>query len=108
MNRDQFIVEAEKLSREDLQKIAEESRNRSGSRIPPEVQAQFRTLDDVTSAEETYVETSFGKTHIYIVKTTDEVQGLRPVLINVHGGGWCLPHTERDIFFSRRMAKRTG
>lgn len=32
----------------------------------------------------------------------------RPVLINVHGGGWSLPHTERDIYFCRRMAVRTG
>ena len=52
MKRSDFIAHAEKLNEQQLQKIAEESRIRSGSRIPAEVQKQFRSLDDVTEAEE--------------------------------------------------------
>ena len=108
MNRAQFIEQASKLVLAELQKIAEESRVRAESRIPPEVQAQFRTLDDVTVCEEKFVQTAWGKTHIYLIRKNVEEKEALPVVVNVHGGGWCLTHTERDIYFCRRLANRTG
>lgn len=108
MTREQFIRSAEKLSKEELSAIANESRVRSESRIPPEVTKCFRNLDDVTEAEELWVETNFGKTHIFLVRKKQDAHGLLSVVVNVHGGGWCLPHTERDIYFCRRLANRTG
>ena len=103
MKRSEFISYAEKLNEQQLQKIAEESRERSGSRIPAEVQKQFRSLDDVTEAEEMTI----NGTHLFKI-TRREHSSHMPVIINIHGGGWCLPHTERDIYFCRRIAEATG
>ena len=108
MNRDEFIRQAETLNEAELLAIAEESRVRSGSRIPPEVAAKFRSLDDVTEAHELFVETAWGKTHVFMIRNAGVQEDLQPVIVNVHGGGWCLPHTERDIYFCRRLARRTG
>ena len=105
MNREQFIEYAETLSREELQKVAEEARIRSGSRIPEEVQKLFSSKNDVTDCEEMYIPTKAGNVHIYVIRKKDS-EGIRPVMINIHGGGWALPHTERDIYFCRRIAER--
>lgn len=105
MNREQFIEYAEKLDRDELLKIAEEARIRSGSRIPPEVQKIFSTKNDVTDCEEMYIPTDAGNVHIYVIQKRNS-HGIRPVMINLHGGGWALPHTERDIYFCRRLAER--
>ena len=108
MTRKEFIESCAGLSGEELNSIARELRSRSGSRIPPETQKLFRSLDDVTFASEEYVETDFGKTHVFAVGETEHAAQSLPVIVNVHGGGWTLEHTERDIFFSRRMAHRTN
>lgn len=108
MNRTEYIEQCKLLTEEELADRARQLRERSNSRIPPEVQAQFRTLDGVTQVDETWVDTAWGKTHLFLVSRREEEAGKRPILVNVHGGGWCLEHTERDIYFSRRMADRTG
>lgn len=105
MNRQEFIASCATLTEEDLLRIARESRARASSRIPPEVQKLFRSLDDVTEVAELYDYTAFGKTHLFMVRER-EAQETLPVVINVHGGGWSLDHTERDIYFSRRLAHR--
>ena len=105
MNREQFIEYAETLSREELLKVAEEARVRSGSRIPPEVQKVFSSKNNVTDCEEMYITTEAGNVHIYVIQKKDSA-GIRPVMINLHGGGWALPHAERDIYFCRRIAER--
>ncbi len=96
------------LTEDELTAKAQALRERSNSRIPPEVQARFRLLDDVTQVDETWVDTAWGSTHIFLVSRREEAAEKRPILVNVHGGGFCLEHTERDIYFSRRMANRTG
>lgn len=108
MNRAEYIEQCKLLTEDELAAKAREMRERSNSRIPLEVQAQFRLLDGVTQAEETWVDTAWGKTHIFLISRREESTEKRPILVNVHGGGWCLEHTERDIYFSRRMANRTG
>lgn len=104
MTRDEFIAEALTLSRDELKSIANEQRERSAGRIPPEVQQKFRSLDDVTYSKEIYVDTEYGRTHVFLIGKNDTSDEKKPVIINVHGGGWCLPHTERDIYFCRRIA----
>ncbi len=106
MNRKEFIESCADLTEEQLLTIAAESRARASGRIPPEVQKLFRSLDDVTEVEELQVETSFGKTHTYLVRETGGPESPLPVVINIHGGGWSLDHTERDIYFCRRLARR--
>lgn len=108
MNRLEFIESCKNLTEEDLREIAVKQRERAESRITPEVKAFFRSLDDRTKVSELYFDTSWGKTHVYMVRAKGSLQEKMPVLVNVHGGGWSLDHTERDIYFSRRLALRTG
>jgi len=108
MTREEYIEQCKLLTDVELSALAQALRERSNSRIPPEAQVKFRLLDGVTQVEETWVDTAWGKTHIFLVSKREEASGKRPILVNVHGGGWCLEHTERDIYFSRRMASRTG
>ncbi|MBQ6360163.1 MAG: alpha/beta hydrolase fold domain-containing protein [Lachnospiraceae bacterium] len=107
MNRSEFIEKCKGLSEQELAAIAEMSRKRASGRIPEAVTKQFRSLDDVTSVQEEYIETAFGKTHVFFVEPVNrDEKEKRPVIINIHGGGWSLDHTERDIYFSRRLAHR--
>lgn len=103
MDRKEFIENAKTLNDDQLQEIAEASRKRAEGRIPEETQQIFRSLDGRTECRDINVETSFGNTHLFLVRKRNVVGNL-PVVINVHGGGWCLSHGERDIYFSRRMA----
>lgn len=108
MNRDEYINIAKDLSREELCERAAVMREKASKRVPAEMQKYFRRLDNVTSVEELYQETGYrgGKTHLYLVRPTGTMLETLPVMINVHGGGWTMPHSERDIYFSRRMAYR--
>jgi len=108
MTRAEYIEQCALLTDGELAARAKALRERSNSRIPPDVQARFRLLDNVTQVEEAWADTAWGRTHIFLVSSQEKDAGKRPVLVNVHGGGWCLEHTERDIYFSRRMASRTG
>lgn len=107
MNRQEFIESCANLSEQQLAQIAQESRRRASARIPEETRRLFRSLDDETKVQEEFVGTAFGKTHIFVVRERETDPGAKlPVVVNVHGGGWCLDHTERDIYFSRRLAHR--
>ena len=108
MNRKEFIESCRDLTEAELQRIAVRARTMAEKRVPPEMTALFRTLDDVTEVEEIRVETVWGSSHVYVVQETEHGADKRPVLVNVHGGGWTMPHTERDTYFCRRMAVRTG
>lgn len=104
MNRQEFIEKNQKCSRGELLEIASNLRKKAESRIPKETEAQFRSLDKETAVEEKFVTTVFGNTHVFLVKSSVSGKDLRPTVLNVHGGGWSLPHGERDIYFSRRLA----
>lgn len=108
MTRAEFIESCRSLTEDRLREVALELRQRAGSRIPPQVAAQFRNLDGVTAVEELFPETAWGRSHVYLVRKTAPASETPPVLVNVHGGGWCLEHTERDLYFCRRMAVATG
>lgn len=106
MTRKEFIESCSGLTEQELLQIALESRERASSRIPPEVQKLFRSLDGATQVREERVNTSFGSTHVFTVRPTGTDGQVLPVVVNIHGGGWCLDHTERDIYFSRRLSHR--
>lgn len=108
MNRLEFIESCKNLNEQELLRIATRSRVMAEKRVPEEMKSLFRSLDEVTEAKEITVDTDWGKTHVYVVHEKEATAGKQPVLVNVHGGGWTLPHTERDIYFCRRMAVRTG
>lgn len=104
MTRAEFIESCQSLTREQLHEIAAGLRQRAAGRVPPQVVEMLRALDDVTTAEETYTETAWSRSHLYIVQKKEKTGEKRPIFVNVHGGGWSLEHQERDIYFSRRMA----
>ncbi|ETP73722.1 esterase/lipase [Lachnospiraceae bacterium JC7] len=105
MKREEFLKECEKLSREELILKAEEFRNTLKG-FDEETEKLMHSLDEETCLEEIYQETSFGRTHIYLVRPEGAENTKLPVMVNVHGGGWTLPHGYRDIFFCRRLANR--
>lgn len=106
MKRFEFIEKCKTLSEEELHNIARESREMAEKRLPQETKDMFRTLDDVTTVNEIFVSTAFGNTHVFLVHENTQFEGQRPVVINVHGGGWTAAHGERDLFFCRRLAGR--
>ncbi len=108
MNRKEFIESCRDLSEAELLEIAVRTRTMAEKRVPEEMKSLFRSLDDVTEVEEIQVDTTWGKSHVYVVQEKDRGAEKRPVLVNVHGGGWTMPHAERDTYFCRRMAVRTG
>ncbi len=108
MNRKEFIETCRELSEAELLDIAVRARTMAEKRVPEAMKALFRSLDDVTDVEEIRVETAWGSSHVYVVQEKERNTEKRPVLVNVHGGGWTMPHTERDTYFCRRMAVRTG
>ena len=108
MNRLEFIEKCADFTKEELLAIAVRSREAAEKRVPKEMKVLFRSLDDVTESKEIYVDTAWGRTHVYVVREKEPRSDKLPVLFNVHGGGWALPHSERDVYFCRRMAVRTG
>ena len=105
MNRKEFIESCRNLTEAELQRIAVRARTMAEKRVPPEMTALFRTLDDVTTVEEIRVETAWGSSHVYVVQEKEHGADKRPVLVNVHGGGWTMPHTERDTYFCRPIPR---
>lgn len=107
MNRKEFLEMYSGLTREELKEFASQFREKAGARMPLSVQEAARSLDDVTEVMEFDATTAWGKTHYYIIRPVSDSKKM-PVMINVHGGGWTLKHSERDIYFCRRMVARTG
>lgn len=109
MKREDFIREKKNISREELIKIAEDIRKKIEKPFPVELEEKFHSLDNEVSCAEEYVNTAFGNTHIFVIRpkavAADEII---PVVINVHGGGWTLHHHERDSYFGKRIAVKTG
>ncbi len=107
MNRTEFLQQCAAITEAEKAEEARKMRERAGERIPPTVAAFARSLDTVTTAEHRIAETAVGKLEYDAVRAND-AKAPMPIVINVHGGGWCLKHSERDVYFCRRMAVRTG
>lgn len=108
MKRAEYLVECAKLKEDELKEKAQAIRARAAGMIPPQVKAQFSSLDGETTVQELYWPTAWGKTHLYLLRRREDEGKTLPVLVNVHGGGWTLDHGDRDLYFCRRLAMRTG
>ena len=109
MKREEFIEKYQNITREECFALAEKYREGSGKRVPADKLAMLHSLDEQTTVREEYFQTSWGKSHVYVISRGDHSdEGKAPVLVNAHGGGWSMLHTERDIYFCRRMAMKTG
>lgn len=84
MNRAEYIEQCKLLTEDELAAKAGKLRERSNSRILPEVQARFRLLDGVTQVEETWVDTDWGKIHLFLVSRREETAGKRPIQVNLN------------------------
>lgn len=107
MKRDEFLKYCETLSKEELHQLAKADRER-GIPLSPEARAQFNSLDGETQAVESWLKTDCNPdprgTHIFVVKPLSTPSNQLPVVINLHGGGWCKLHSDRDLYFCRRLA----
>ena len=61
----------------------------------------------VTDKEDFYIHTEHFKVHVYRF-TPKEARSNRPMLINLHGGGFIKGHHERDELFCARIAEKMG
>ena len=104
MKRKEFIETSSGLSRSELLEIAVNARKNVEKMISEDTKAMFHRLDEETVVEERYFETGWGKTHVYVVRSLNHKDEKLPVVVNAHGGGWTLEHSERDLYFCRRMA----
>ena len=103
MKRNDFIELFKRQSREELIKIANNTRQRFGRRTPPKTFNLFFSENDTTDCEERII----GGTRIFKIKDKNK-NVIKPVIIYLHGGGWTMPHLKRDEYFCRRLARKTG
>ena len=108
MKRKEFIETSSGLNRSELLEIAVNARKNVEKMISEDTKAMFHRLDEETVVEERYFETGWGKTHVYVVRSLNHKDEKLPVVVNAHGGGWTLEHSERDFYFCRRMAYLAG
>ena len=67
---------------------------------PPE---HYQPAIEGTAVTQRQIDTGAGATDIWLVSRPDRPSA-SAVLINVHGGGFVAPHTQRDICFCQRLA----
>ena len=108
MKRKEFIETCSGLSRSELLEIAVNARKNVEKMISEDTKAMFHRLDEETVVEERYFETGWGRMHVYVVRSLNHKDEKLPVVVNAHGGGWTLEHSERDLYFCRRMAHLAG
>ena len=71
--------------------------------IPESHEAYIEMVD----VKECYLETRNGQTHYYHIQNKDKKAGV-PLVVNVHGGGFCKGYDEVDTAFSAMIAMQTG
>ena len=92
------------LTYEDKLKLAEMARVRVGHRELPEAhEANLEKVD----IKECDAETRHGKTHYYHITNKDQKTGA-PLVISIHGGGFCKGYVKADSVFSAMIAAQTG
>jgi len=60
-----------------------------------------------TAIKECYLETRNGQTHYYHIHSKDKKARV-PLVVNIHGGGFCKGYGKRDTVFSAMVAIETG
>lgn len=71
--------------------------------IPEAYEAYLEKVD----VKGCYLETRHGQTHYYEVYNKDK-KSVEPLIINIHGGGFCQGYQKRDTVFSAMLAVETG
>lgn len=71
--------------------------------IPESYEAYLDKVD----VKECHLATSHGETHYYKIQNKNK-STIAPLIVNVHGGGFCQGHQKRDIVFSSMLAVETG
>lgn len=73
------------------------------SKIPKECEDYMEKVD----IEDCHCMTRNGDTHYYLIKPKQK-KALAPLILNLHGGGFCQGHARRDNIFSAIIACKTG
>jgi len=63
----------------------------------------YRQYLNRVEIRESWIDTQEGKTHVYIIRAKSCTRHC-PVYVNIHGGGFVRPHSERNIIFCAKMA----
>lgn len=92
--------------------ISEEQKNLAdmAKQVPKgrrEIPASQAAYIEKVQIEEKTIETRHGDTKVFHV-TNKEQKANAPLIITVHGGGFCRPHNNGDMAFSSMIAYRTG
>lgn len=93
-----------RLSYADKLKLAEQIR--ATAPLKARLEPEYRAYLDRVTVEDALLETCEGTTHIYILRPTT-LAADAPLIINFHGGGFCIGHHERDLVFAAKMAVET-
>jgi len=94
-----------RLSYADKLRLAEQIRNTTPIRA--QIDPAYQAFLDQVVINRRSIETREGLTPVFIVRTAGQESG-GPLIVNFHGGGFCIGHHERDLVFSAKMAVRTG
>lgn len=70
------------LSEAELLHVAIRARTMAEKRVPEEMKAFFRSLEDVTEVEEIRVETAWGSSRVYVVQEKEQGADKRPLLVD--------------------------
>lgn len=98
-----------KISLEERARMTAELTRTSMSSQPGFMKFSEEYLDYSRRADirEVMVPTREGETRVYVVRPK-ELEKNCPVFINIHGGGFVKGHSERDTYFSSKIAERIG
>lgn len=84
--------------------LARKARSR---KRPLEYPAELNAYMDKCNIEETKLETRHGETRYYKIESKERT-GLSPLILNIHGGGFCKEHTITDTIFCSVLAVETN
>ncbi len=81
--------------------VAEIRASGVGTKVEPEMLTMF----PVRSMEERNIPTRCGTTHVYVYQPEAEGNGLLPLFVNIHGGGFVKGHREQDVVFCTNICR---
>lgn len=89
---------------EEKLELAKKARKPSMNAFIPE---EYLIYLEMTENKECYLETRNGQTHYFNIQSKSKKEKA-PLIINIHGGGFCKGYEERDKVFSSMLAVKTG
>ncbi|MGG7056991.1 alpha/beta hydrolase [Clostridium tertium] len=89
---------------EEKLELAKKARKPSMADFIPE---EYLPYLEMVENKELYLETRNGQTHYFHIESKTKKSGA-PLIINMHGGGFCKGYEKRDKVFSSMIAVKTG